>query len=134
MGVWEWVKVGHGVGMEWEGWGWRDGDEKDRGRDRHRRTRMEGQLLQEGWGRRNEALRAQAGAGGLRRRTGAGRRCRRIGQQSRSRQEVQERGDGCAVAAGSHLQVWVTQRDQEAPAPWQVRVEQRWRTLLGAGP
>lgn len=54
-------------------------------------------------------------------------RGRRGGKKDKSRQEVQEHGDGCALAAGSHLQVWLTQRDQEAPG--QVRVGHRCRTL-----
>lgn len=116
---WAWSGRDGDRGMGMEGRCWRDGDEKDGGRDRHRRTRMEGY----GWG---GGCCRKAGAGGMGQavhRQGQdgwekgpeqGGRDRRTGQESRSRQEVQEHGDGCAVAAGSHLQVWVTQRDQEA--------------------
>lgn len=104
--------------MGLEGQRWRDGDEKDGGRDRHRRTRMEG----------TDGGPVVAGGLGQEERGRQGTdRGRRAGKKDKSRQEAQEHGDGCALAAGSHLQVWLTQLDQEAPG--QVRVGRRCRTL-----
>lgn len=122
------VKMGHEMGREWEGWGWRDsvggiemkrmeagtGTEGQGWRGTDGRTVVAGGLGQEEGGRQGKGR-----AGGLGKRTGAGwqgqegweegqeqaGRDGRIGQESRSRQEVQEHGGGCAVAAGSHLQV-----------------------------